>query len=128
MVFIDTETKRVVTQINQIYLRHVKVGQPVEIAFKTQPGHIVSGHVDAIVQVASQGQAVIGGTVPPPTQILSEPFYFRIAFDDAEALNRLQPGAVGTAAIYTDAAKPTQLIRKVMMRMQSILNYVNPAL
>ena len=128
MVFIDTTTKRVVTQINQIYLRHVKVGQPVEIAFKTLPGEIVTGTVDAIIEVASQGQAVIGGTIPTPTQVSAEPFYVRIAFDDPEALARLRPGAVGTAAIYTNSANATHVIRKVMLRMQAILNYLNPVL
>ncbi len=128
MVFIDSSTKRVVTQINQIYLRHVDVGEPVEVAFKTLPGRIVTGKVDAIVEVASQGQAVIGGTVPPPTRVLAEPFYVRIAFDDSELLEELPPGAVGTAAIYTQSVAPTHIIRKVMLRMESIMNYVKPGL
>jgi RND family efflux transporter MFP subunit len=128
MVFIDTSTKRVVAQVNQIYLRHVRVGQPVEIAFKTLPGQVVTGKVDAIVEVASQGQAVIGGTVPVAQQLKAEPFFVRIAFDDSELLGELPPGAVGTAAIYTQSVAPTHVIRKVMIRMESIMNYVKPGL
>jgi len=128
MVFIDTSAKRVVAQVNQIYLRHVQVGQPVEIAFKTLPGQIAIGKVDAIVEVASQGQAVIGGTVPAAQQVAAEPFYVRIAFDDSTQLSKLPPGAVGTAAIYTQSVAPTHIIRKVMLRMESIMNYLKPGL
>ena len=35
-------------------------------------------------------------------------------------------GAVGTGAVYTDAAKATHVIRKVMIRMQAWLNYLIP--
>ncbi len=36
----------------------------------------------------------------------------------------LPGGAVGTAAIYTDQAKFTHVIRRVMMRMQAWINYL----
>ena len=38
----------------------------------------------------------------------------------------LVAGATGTAAIYTEAVKPTHIIRKVLLRQIAILNYVNP--
>jgi hypothetical protein len=33
---------------------------------------------------------------------------------------------VGEAAIFTDHVKPTHVIRRVMLRMTAIVNYVNP--
>ena len=39
---------------------------------------------------------------------------------------KLPGGAVGNAAIYTDYAKATQLIRRVELRMKSWLNYIVP--
>ena len=124
MTFIDTSTTLVGAQINQIHLRYVEKGQPVEIAFKTQPGKIFTGTVDAIIQVASQGQALISGTVPPPQQIQPEPFFVRIELDDDSAIGDLPPGTVGTAAIYTDRVRVAHIIRKVMVRMESNLNFV----
>jgi hypothetical protein len=35
-------------------------------------------------------------------------------------------GAVGTATIYTDSVSMTHLIRRVMMRMQTWMNYILP--
>jgi hypothetical protein len=39
---------------------------------------------------------------------------------------RLPAGSTGTAAIFTEAVKPTHIIRKVLLRQIAILNYVNP--
>ncbi len=128
MTFIDTSRKVVGTQIHQIYLRYLKVGQPVEIAFKTLPGRIYTGKVQAVLRVTSQGQAVISGTVPPAQQIQAEPFFVRIELDDDQATEELPAGTVGTAAIYTESVAATHIIRKVMIRMESILNYLNPKL
>ena len=40
----------------------------------------------------------------------------------------MEPGAVGTVAIYTESVGATHVIRKVMMRMSAIITYINPAL
>ena len=128
MTFVDTSRKLVGTQIQQIYLRHVQEGQAVELAFKSIPGKVFPGNVTAIVDVASQGQAVISGTVPPAQQVVSEPFYVRIELEDDSAIRNLRPGTVGTAAIYTNSVGFTHIIRKVMIRMEAIMNYVIPML
>ena len=39
---------------------------------------------------------------------------------------QLPAGSTGTAAIFTEAVKPTHIIRKVLLRQIAILNYVNP--
>ena len=126
MTFFNTSAKVAAAQINQIHLRHIEPGQPVEIAFKKFPGRIFTGKVDALIQVTSEAQAVISGTVPPPTQVIADPFYVRIELDDAERMSSLSPGSVGTVAIYTNSVAATHIIRKVMIRMESIMNYVVP--
>jgi len=126
MTFIETSRNMVGAQINQIYIRHVKVGQPVEIAFKARPGEIYNGKVEAIIQVTSEGQAVISGTVPQAQKFIAEPFFVRIGLDDNDAAVNLPAGTAGTAAIYTKSAGMTHIIRKVMIRMDSLLNYVVP--
>lgn len=126
MTFVDTSRNIVAAQIQQIYQRHLKEGQPVEIAFKTRPGKIFVGKVRAIVQVTAQSQALIGGTVPQAQQMQAEPFYIRIELDDEEAGRSLPAGTVGTAAIYTTSASMTHIIRKVMIRMETYLNFINP--
>jgi len=126
MTFIDTSRSIVAVQINQIYQRHLKIGQPVELAFKTRPGKIYTGKILAILQVTSQSQALIGGTVPQAQQVQAEPFFIRVQLDDEEAGRALPAGTVGTAAIYTSSASMTHIIRKAMIWMESYLNFINP--
>lgn len=126
MTFVDTSHKIVGVQIQQIYQRHLEIGQPVEAALKTRPGKILTGKVAAILQVTNESQAVIGGTVPLAQQVQAEPFFVRIELDDDRAVKSLPAGTVGTVAIYTSSASMTHIIRKVMIRMESYLNFINP--
>jgi hypothetical protein len=46
---------------------------------------------------------------------------------DDRAIAALVPaGATGEAAIYTQSASPTHIIRRVMIRMTAYLNYFLP--
>ncbi|MEM9044323.1 MAG: efflux RND transporter periplasmic adaptor subunit [Pseudomonadota bacterium] len=126
MTFFNTEERVAVVQIQQTYLRHIEIGQPVEIAFKRLPGRIMTGKVDALIPVTSEGQVIISGTIQAATQIQSEPFFVRVALDQEALQEALPPGSVGTAAIYTKSMVPTHIIRKVMLRMEAIVNYFNP--
>ena len=128
MTYIDTERKIVAAQINQIHLRYVEVGQPVEIAFKVRPGRIFTGKVFAILEATAASQALAGGTIPQATAVQAEPFFVRIELDENLELASLPPGAAGTASIYTPSMAATHIIRKVMIRMEAIMNYVNPIL
>ena len=50
--------------------------------------------------------------------------YFQL--DDPELEVELMPAALVDWAIYTPRTKAAHLIRRVMIRMTAILNYVNP--
>jgi len=126
MTFIDTSGIALAVQIQQIYKRHLKVGQPVEIALKTRPGIIYTGKIQAIVRATSGSQILTSGTVLAAQQIQAEPFWVRVELDDKEVEKTLPAGAAGTAAVYTSSASMTHLIRKVMIRMESYLNFINP--
>ncbi len=128
MLFVDTSEKLLVAEIHQIYLRHVEPGQVVEIAIKTRPGELLTGTVDTIINLTARGQVMVTGTIAATGTIQPEPFFVRIKLDDTVDTDLLLPGVVGSVAIYTDNVAATHVIRKVMLRMESILNYLNPAL
>ena len=128
MAFVDTAEAGPVAQIHQIYLRHIKPGQQVEIAMKTAPGRVIFGTVDRIIPAVSSGQAQVSGSIGAAVDVAPEPFLVRINVDDPEDSTFMKPGAVGTVAIYTESVGATHVIRKVMMRMSAIINYINPAL
>jgi len=50
----------------------------------------------------------------------------RVQLDDPEAAEDLPAGTAGTAAIYTKSAAMTHIIRKVMIRMESYMNFIIP--
>jgi RND family efflux transporter MFP subunit len=126
MAFIDTSQTLVGVEISQKDARYVAAGQPVEITFKFEPGIVRTGKVETVFQAISTGQAQVSGTAVAPTEIQSAPFVIRVKLDDGDLAKRLPAGSTGTAAIFTEAVKPTHIIRKVLLRQIAILNYVNP--
>ncbi len=128
MAFIDTSETGVVAQIHQIYTRYIEAGQEAEVTFKTMPGKVFPATVMYLVPATAQGQAAVSGAaVQPLASMTPGPFMVRLKMDDPDIEARLMPGALGEVAIYTQHTKATHLIRRVMIRMNAILNYISPA-
>jgi hypothetical protein len=132
MAYVVT-SRRMIVGINQIYLRHVKPGQPVEITMKLYPGKILTGTVEGLAMMTPQGQLPPSGQVPlaPTGQDPPAPFGVIVvpseeAMAVIEEMGKLPGGATGTAAIYTESSKFSHMIRKVILRLEMWLNYVNP--
>jgi multidrug resistance efflux pump len=126
MAFIETSETIVGVQIAQINVRHVEAGQPVEITFKYLPGRIFPGQVETVLQAVSGGQTQVSGQAVTPIDVQSAPFVVRIRLEDVDLLKRLPAGSTGEAAIFTDHVNVAHVVRKVMLRMTAILNFVNP--
>ena len=125
---VKDETK-LVAWVNQIYIRHVKPGQPAEVVLQLYPGKTLTATVGSIVLMSETGQLKPSGEVPEPPAGQPPPGQYGVVLnldDTAEFPLGVPGGAVGTAAIYTDSARATQIIRKVMVRMQAWKNYVIP--
>jgi len=126
MAFIDTSNTIIGVEIDQIDARYIAAGQEVEATFKFAPGRIFTGKVESVLQAIATGQTQTSGTAVAPKAIEAAPFVVRVRLDDAEFVRSLPAGSAGTAAIYTDRAKPTHVVRRVLLRQVAILNYVNP--
>jgi RND family efflux transporter MFP subunit len=126
MAFIETDDTAAAILINQIYARHIMPRQPVELTFKFLPGKVYTGHVDALIQATSRGQVQVSGNAATPVAVQPLPFVVRVTLDDPTVAASLPAGTVGEAAIYTGSAKATHIIRRVMIRMSTFLNYVLP--
>ncbi|MCG2643833.1 RND transporter [Bradyrhizobium sp. CCBAU 11434] len=126
MAFIDTSATQVAVEIDQINARYVAPGDAVEIAFKYVPGRVLSGKVESVLQAVATGQTLVSGAAVAPKGIETVPFVVRVALDDAELAKALPAGATGTAAIFTDHVKVSHVLRRVLLRQISIIDYVNP--
>jgi multidrug resistance efflux pump len=126
MAFIDTSETLLAVTVPQIYARYIAPGQPVELTFKYLPGEIFTGRVETVLQAIASGQVQPSGYAVAPKDVASAPFVVRIGLDDTKLAKRLPAGSTGDAAIYTEHVKAAHVIRRVMLRMTAILNYINP--
>lgn len=131
MAFVDTRQSKLAVGIHQNMIRHVRPGQDAEIVFKLRPGRTFAAKVESIAYISPSGQLKPAGDVPdaPSPSQSAKPFGVILSIDEElPALNggALPGGAVGSAAIYTDSSKATHVIRRVMLRMESWMNYIKP--
>ncbi len=125
MTVIDTATPIVLAGFSQGALSFVAVGDGVELALDRLPGRILTGRVEAILPATGQGQLPPSGTLLEWTdQPIPGRFGVRLKIDDQYADLPLAAGASGVAAVYTDRAQAIRIVRKVVIRMSSWLNYI----
>jgi multidrug resistance efflux pump len=125
MSFVE-ETYQIIAFYSQNELVNVAPGNEAEIALKTYPGRIIKATVNSIVWAQGQGQVAQSGVVPQTGAFPQVPGRFPVKLDVA-AKDRdlfLAAGAVGEGAIYTEHAEFLHVLRKVIVRIGSITNYL----
>jgi multidrug resistance efflux pump len=125
ITFVEDEFT-VVALYDQNELTHVKPGDEAEIALETLPGEIVKARVDSIIWAQGQGQSTnsvtlpqTGAAGPPPAR-----FPVKLTVDPKYREAFFAAGARGAAAIYTDSGEMIHIIRKVIMRINTKMNYL----
>lgn len=135
--FVNLNLSRLAMGVNQNVARYIKIGQTAEVTFKILPGKVFTATVENIVPITQQGQLSPSGEVPlaPLAQDVPLPYAAILRLDEdafvkagLEALDisKIPGGSRGSGAIYTESGKVTHIIRKVMVRMQAWINYLNP--
>jgi multidrug resistance efflux pump len=126
-LFLDTSVPGVIAAVYpQNLVKNVEPGNLVEIAFKSLPGQIATGKVDAILNWTGEGQLQreSSSQLPIAKNLKSQGFLvIRITIDDQDLANKLPLGAASSVAIYTDTLKPLHVISKITLRMKSWINY-----
>jgi len=126
MAFVESGEPILLMQIFQKDLRYIRPGQTAEIAFKMFPGRVYNARVDQVIPASAIGQVAPSGLAAAPQQVVHAPMWVRLELEDPSSLPQLRIGATGTGAIFTDKGAPTQIIRRVILRMDAIINYVSP--
>jgi multidrug resistance efflux pump len=125
MTLVET-TGTIVALYSQNELHQVEPGNEAEFALETYPGQIVKGKVNSIIWASGAGQVQATGTIPM-TGVLTAPSQrFAVKFDVADRDKELflAAGAAGDAAIYTNHAAFLHILRKVILRVGSYMNYL----
>jgi multidrug resistance efflux pump len=126
MAFIDTSETFILVEIYENYSRYVAPGQRVELAFKKAPGRVMTGTVDVILPAIASGLSPPTGLAIVPARVEAKPLVVRVELDDKDFASRLTVGGTADAAIFTDRLRITHVVRKIILRMTSIINYINP--
>jgi multidrug resistance efflux pump len=124
MTFVDTEYQ-VFAMFNQNELHKVTPGNEAEITLDTNPGRIIKAHVDSIIWAQAQGQVDASGDLPRTTFTApAGKFPVKLVVAEEDEALFLAAGARGAAAIYTEHFAVIHLIRKVLLRTSSYLDYL----
>jgi len=123
--FVDAEQTWVVAIVTENGLGLVKPGDAVEVAMALYPGKVFSGEVQSFVWGVGQAQGVPSGTLPKVAKTeRTQKYMVRLRLSDESATEPLRQGSTAVAAIYTEHGRMLHIIRRVQIRIQSILNYL----
>jgi len=119
-------TGHVVALYQQNELHQVESGNEAEFTLKTTPGRIIKATVDSVIWAQAQGQLMPSGALPESGYASLPPGRFAVKFNiDKEDQDLfMAAGAAGDAAIYTNHGHHIHLVRKVIIRVMSYLNYL----
>jgi len=130
MVFVHEQDDLFVAWFRQNSLLRLTKGDEAEIAFDGIPGKVFSG------EVASLFPALAAGQIQPTGDVLAEhptafagrvPVSIRITDPQFEAFRAALPGgAYGQAALYSEHFHHVAIMRKIILRMSSWMNYFFP--
>jgi multidrug resistance efflux pump len=116
----------VVALFDQNEVREVEPGNTAEIALKTHPGKIIKCDVVSVVWATAQGQLPIYSGLPETGSraIPEGRLAVRLHVNERDKGLFLAAGARGSAAIYTNGAKAIHILRKVLMRVHTKLDWL----
>jgi multidrug efflux pump subunit AcrA (membrane-fusion protein) len=97
--------------------------RPVMTFVPTLPGKILRAKVRAVIWAQGQGQLTPSGELPKGTGYLP-PGRFAVELEPEDSSIFLAAGARGAGAIYTEHGKMIHLVRKVIVRFGSYMNYL----
>jgi multidrug resistance efflux pump len=125
MTFVEDEFQ-VIALYSQNELREVQAGDHAEIALETYPGRIIKANVGSIVWAQGQGQIAMSGALPQTGYAPPPPGRFAVRLDIAPVDQNLflAAGAVGHGAIYTQHGHHIHILRKVLLRVNSFMNWL----
>lgn len=130
MVFVPDENSFIVAWMRQNSQLRLLAGEDAEVAFDSLPGQVFEAKVRQVLPLIGEGEVQATGNLvsftgsPPPGRV---PVVLDITDADFDAYrDQIPGGAYGQAAIYTDHMHHVAVMRKILLRMASWMNYFFP--
>ena len=129
MTFME-DAPQVYALFNQNELHQIEPGNAAEFYIPSFPGKILKAKVESVIMAEGQGQIGVSGNLQNTgvREITANRFAVKLIMDDTHTDLLLPAGAVGDGAVYTDHLAFLHVIRKVMLRISTKLNYIIPKL
>jgi multidrug resistance efflux pump len=126
MVFVNRDSETLVAAFPQAVLQRLRPKDEAEIAFAAVPGRIFRGRVEQVLDTIPEGQLQPSGVLVSAEDRSKAPgrALAVITLLDDLAPYRLPGGVVAQVAIYTDHVHHVAMIRRILIRMKSWLNYI----
>ncbi|UUY10116.1 biotin/lipoyl-binding protein [Pseudomonas sp. J452] len=130
MIFVPHEDYSYVAWMRQNSQLRLSTGDDAEIAFDGLPGQVFKARVKMVLPVIAEGQLqpsgnLMGFTGSPPAGRV--PVVLEVIDPAFEPYRDLMPGgSYGQAALYTEHFHHVAVMRKILLRMSSWMNYFFP--
>jgi multidrug resistance efflux pump len=125
ITFVEEEYQ-IIALFSQNELVYVEPGNHAEIQLPTYPGRVIKATVDSIVWAQGQGQLAPSTTLAQTGNYPQAPgrFPVKLTIDERDRDLFLAAGAAGSGAIYTEHVAAIHILRMVILRINSITNYL----
>ena len=125
MSFVESE-QWVVALFRQNEVRQVEPGNEAEIAMRMYPNRIIKCTVESVVWATAGGQLPIGGNLPNQAvaPMPEGSLAVRLALDEKDKDVFLAAGARGQGAIYTNSGRIIHILRKVILRVGTKMDWL----
>lgn len=126
MIFMHDEAPAFGAAFLQNSAQRIEQGSDAEVILPSVPGRFFKGKVVTVGAYIPQGQLQPTGNLVDPEQIKGEGrILVEIQFtDDDLSKYHIVPGSTGQVAVYTHHMHHLAIMRKVLLRMKSWLNYL----
>jgi multidrug resistance efflux pump len=125
MVFLHAEEPTFSGAFVQNSSQRIIEGAYAEVILPAVPGYVFKGRVAKAGAYIPQGQLQPGGTLLDPSQIKGDGrIIVEIEITDDLSCFNIVPGSIGNVAVYTEHMHHLAMMRKVLLRMKSWMNFL----
>jgi multidrug resistance efflux pump len=126
MIFIHADDQVFAAAFPQTKVQRLRPGEEAEIAFDAIPGRVFQGKVDVLIDAVSQGQLQASSALLNPEDRAKTPGLALVRINIVGDISpyQLPAGATAQVAVYSDHWRAVAIIRRILLRMKSWINYV----